>query len=159
MRKTTPHKKLVTVVTEYWDCGKGHNHLTEEVAIKCHEKYKDRKPRPDYKKRNMAIMKRWLVVGNMSQVGREYNLSSTTIYTILHQIQRHVAWRVAGNREMPLGWSKEYTDAIKNLDTTKDKISRAIGFAKERKRRREQREIESFIRIENGGRNGERKNG
>jgi len=81
-----PHKKIVTTKKEYWDCGRGHNHLTEQVAFKCYEKFKEkfknRTPNKElhaHGKRNLAIVNDVLNKGNLSATARNFGLSRSKV--------------------------------------------------------------------------------
>ena len=69
-------KKTYTVT--YWTCGKdGHRHTTKKIAEKCSKK--KREPSLEFcRNRQNEIARRWLEVGIVLRVAKEFSVSVST---------------------------------------------------------------------------------
>jgi len=101
---TTIETKTVHVKIEYWDCGDGHHHKTEDSARRCVEKKEKSKEhqlqRDAIYARNICCARKVVSGSALKDVAEAMCISQTRVGQIITSILRR-AWLVGEHKGIP----------------------------------------------------------
>ena len=113
-----PYEKTVIKELLCWECGLGHNHISELIALKCQKRQLNKLKyhhqsvtKEQMQERNIRLLKRYIEEENFAKVAKDFNLSGGWVRSIVYRFIRFSCWRAIG-RTLPPFFTDELADKL-----------------------------------------------